>query len=287
MECHQHGLLSDEEFSLEWGDVNSLLGLIEHIAYRRGLGSLLSEGVRRAAKEIGRGAEKFAMHVKGMELPRQEPRIAKGFGLGHATSNRGADHLYALPTVDLAGRWDVAQRLFSPEIVPALMETDNEAYKPDLVVFSEHYCALSDALGVCKFSTAETYALFPEDLAEGLSALWGRPFTADELITVGERIVNLERLYNVRLGLSRADDQLPRRFTEEQLDVWSFTHDPEVGSFRELSRKISGALIHLQPMLDRYYALRGWNANGIPTPETLGRLGLNRLTDVLQGADGF
>ena len=69
------------------------------------------------------------MHVKGMELPRQEPRVAKGFGLGHATSNRGADHLYALPAIDLGGAWDIAQRIFPAEIVPELMETDNEKYK--------------------------------------------------------------------------------------------------------------------------------------------------------------
>jgi len=86
------------------------------------------------------------------------------------------------------------------------METDDETYKPDLVVFSEHYYALSDTLGICKFTTAETYALFREDLAAGLSALWGREVSGEELLTAGERIVNLERLYNVRPGLSRADD---------------------------------------------------------------------------------
>ena len=276
MECHQHGLLDDSEFSLDWGDANTVLSLIERIAHRRGLGDLLAEGVRRAGEEIE--AEEFAMHVKGMELPRQEPRIAKGFGLGHAVSNRGADHMYALPTVDRIGDQDLARRLFPPEIVSELMEIDDETYKPDLVVFSENYCALSDALGVCKFSTAETYALFPEDLAEGLSALWGQSFNADELLTVGERIVNLERLYNVRLGLSRADDQLPHRFTEEPLDVWDFTLDSETGAvLRSDTPVTAGALIRLQPMLDRYYALRGWDANGIPTQETLERLGLNGL----------
>nr|HID13361.1 aldehyde ferredoxin oxidoreductase [Anaerolineae bacterium] len=202
MEGHQRGLLDDPDCSLEWGDVDTLLGLIERIARRQGLGDLLAEGVRRAAEVIGGDAPRYAMHVKGMELPRQEPRIAKGFGLGHATSNRGADHLYALPTIDLAGALDVAGRLFPQDIISALMETDNETYKPDLVVFSEHYCAVSDALGVCKFTTAETYALYPDDLAAGLSALWGREISGEELLKAGERIVNLERLYNVRLGLS-------------------------------------------------------------------------------------
>lgn len=275
MECRQHGLLSDSELSLEWGDVPSLLGLIQRIAERRGIGDLLADGVRQAAQKIGGDAHRFAMHVKGMELPRQEPRVAKGFGLGHATSNRGADHLYALPTIDLAGLWDAAQRLFPPEIVPVLMNVADETYKPDLIVFTEHYCAVSDALGVCKFSTAETYGLYPEDLARGLSALWGTEITPDELLLAGERIVNLERMYNVRLGLSRKDDRLPDRFTHEPLDLYAYTYE-EGHEWATRSEKPirSGALIGLDTMLDRYYALRGWDADGIPTPETLARLGL-------------
>ena len=273
LECHQRGLLDDPDAQLAWGSAEAVLGLIERIAHRRGLGDLLADGTRRAAQTIGGDAPRYAMHVKGMELPRQEPRIAKGFGLGHATSNRGADHLYALPTIDLAGAWDAAQRLFPPEIVPALMDTDDETYKPDLVVFSEHYCALSDALGVCKFTTAETYALFPEDLAAGLSALWGREVSGEELLTAGERIVNLERLYNVRLGLSRADDQLPSRFTTEPLEVYAFTRD---GTATEPVH--TGILRDFEAMLSRYYRLRGWDDNGIPTPETLRRLELDEWT---------
>lgn len=275
MECRQHGLLSDSELSLEWGDVPSLLGLIRRIAARQGVGNLLADGVMRAAQRIGGDAPRFAMHVKGLELPRQEPRVAKGFGLGHATSNRGADHLYALPTIDLAGLWDAAQRLFPPEIVPTLMDVSDETYKPDLVVFTEHYCAVSDALGVCKFSTAETYGLYPEDLARGLSALWGTEITAEELLLAGERIVNLERMYNVRLGLSRKDDALPSRFTHEPLDLYAYTYEDGHAWATPSEKPIrSGALIGLDVMLDRYYTLRGWDANGIPTPETLAKLDL-------------
>ncbi|MDY7078362.1 MAG: aldehyde ferredoxin oxidoreductase family protein [Chloroflexota bacterium] len=279
MECHQCGLVNDSEFSLEWGDADTLLGLIQHIARRRDLGDLLAEGSCRAAGIIGGDAPRYAMQVKGMEIPRQEPRIAKGFGLGHVTSNRGADHLYALPTIDLAGNLDAAQRFFPTEIVPALMETDDEAYKPDLVAFSEHYCAVSDALGVCKFTTAETYALYPEDLAAGLSALWGREISGEELLTAGERIVNLERLYNVRLGLSRADDCLPERFTSEPLEVYAFERDEATGDVRSTSGPVHVGRLHdLDAMLDRYYRLRGWDENGLPTLGTLRRLGLDKWT---------
>jgi len=276
MECHQRGLLDDSELSLEWGDVDTLLGLIQYIAHRHGLGDLLAQGSRRAAEAIGGDAPKYAMQVKGMELPRQEPRIAKGFGLGHATANRGADHLYALPTIDLAGNLEAAQRFFPAEIVPSLMETDDETYKPDLIVFTEHYCAVSDALGVCKFTTAETFALYPEDLAAGLSALWEREISGEELLTAGERIVNLERLYNVRLGLSRADDYLPDRFTSEPLEVYAFERDETTGGVQPSAEPVHvGRLRDFDAMLSRYYRLRGWDESGVPIPETLRRLGLD------------
>ena len=275
MECHQRGLLNDKELSLQWGDPMTLLGLIERISRRQGLGELLAEGTRRAAQQVGGDAPLYAMEVKGMELPRQEPRIAKGFGLGHATSNRGADHLYALPTIDLAGNLDAARHFFPPQIIPELMESDNEKYKPDLVALTEHYCALSDALGVCKFTTAETYALYPEDLAAGLSALWGRAISAEQLMTAGERIVNLERLYNVRLGLSRRDDHLPQRFTTEPLPIHSYEQEAATGSVARSHNPVHvGQLYDFEAMLDRYYDLRGWDGNGIPKPETVRRLGL-------------
>jgi len=275
LECHQRGLLDDARYSLDWGDADTLLGLIEDMAHRRGLGDLLAEGSRRAAQEIGGNAPQFAMHVKGMELPRQEPRIAKGFGLGHATSNRGADHLYALPTIDLAGNLEAAERLFPAAMVSKLMDVDDETYKPDLIVFTEHYCAVSDALGVCKFSTAETYALFPEDLARGLSALWGRRIDGDELLIAGERIVNLERLYNVELGLDRADDQLPKRFTSEPLAIHTFERDEGMDVTEPSADPIHvGRLRDFEGMLDRYYRLRGWDSRGVPTEEKLRELGL-------------
>ena len=275
MECRQRGLLDSDEFSLEWGDTDTLLGLIEAITYRRGLGDLLAEGVRLAAESIGGDAPRYAMHVKGMELPRQEPRIAKSFGLGHATSNRGADHLYALPTMDLAGATDAARHFFPQEIIPELLTPANEHYKPDLIVATEHYCAVSDALGVCKFTTTETYALYPEDLAAGLSALSGKEVTGDDLMLAGERIVNLERLYNARLGLSAADDRLPARFTEEPLNVYAYEVDESSDELVASAEPVhTGIIQDFDAMMARYYRLRNWDANGIPTRDVLRRLGL-------------
>jgi aldehyde:ferredoxin oxidoreductase len=276
LEVHERtGLLDDPDLSLAWGDPDTLIGLIERIAHRQGIGDLLAEGVRRAAQQIGAGAERYALHVKGLELPRQEPRVAKGFGLGHGTSNRGADHLYALPAIDLGGAWDIAQRIFPAEIVPELMDTDDERYKADMVIYGEHFCAVTDALGICKFSTTEEYSLLPDDVAPGLAALWGNAVTGDDLLEVGERIVNLERLYNVREGLSRADDRLPARFLEEAVPLFGFARDPETGSLQQSAEPIGHAQIYdFEGMLDRYYDLRGWSRDGVPTAATLQRLGL-------------
>jgi aldehyde:ferredoxin oxidoreductase len=280
MECHQRGLLDDKEFSLQWGDSETVLGLVQAIAHRQGLGALLAEGSRRAAQVIGGYAPDLAMEVKGMEIPRQDPRIAKGFGLGHAVANRGGDHLYALPTIDLAGNLEAAQRLFPASVVQELMETDDETYKPDLVISSEHYCAVSDALGVCKFITAETYALYPEDLAAGLSALWGYEVGAESLMAAGERIVNLERMYNVRLGLSRNDDRLPTRFTTQPLVVYAVPLSESPEEIRAVAEPVhTGRMRDFDAMLDRYYQLRGWTSNGIPSVKTLQRLGLEAGLD--------
>ena len=212
------------------------------------------------------------MQVKGLELPRQEPRFAKGFGLGHATSNRGADHLYGLPAMDLGGNWEVARRIFPAEILEQLMDPEDETYKPDMLIYGEHYCAITDALGICKFSTTEEYSLLPDDVARGLQAQ-GMEMTGQGLLEIGERIVNLERLYNVREGLSRADDHLPRRFSEP-LPLLASETDPATGETRLGAQLKVGQLFDFEAMLDRYYHLRGWNAQGQPTAATLGRLGL-------------
>ncbi len=273
MECHARAILSDAELSLDWGDAASILGLIERIARREGLGAVLAEGTRRAAARIGNDAEHYAMHVKGLELPRQEPRFAKGFGLGHATSNRGADHLYALPAMDVGGNWDTARKIFPAEIVERLMDPADEMYKPDMVIYGEHYCAVTDALGICKFSTTEEYSLLPDDLAPGLDAL-GMSTTGDALLEIGERIVNLERLYNAREGLTRADDHLPRRFTAEPLPLRVSETDPTTGGTRLGDVLRVGQLFDFDAMLDRYYDLRGWDRDGRPLGATLARLDL-------------
>lgn len=274
MECRQRGILVDTQFSLEWGDADSILGLIEAIALRKGLGNVLAEGVARAAEVIGKGADRFALHVKGVEMPRQEPRVSKAFGLGHATSNRGADHMYGLPGMDSAGLWDAARKIFPEEILPELMDSLDETYKPDLLEYGENFCAVVDSLGLCKFSTAQTYVVMVDEIAAGLHAL-GIPVSAADLLQAGERIVNLERLYNIRHGFGSHLDTLPGRFTEEPLEVFEFTPgDTGQDAIRSQAPVATATIQDFPAMLQRYYWLRGWSVDGKPTPDTLERLEL-------------
>lgn len=268
MECFENGLLDDSNLDLSWGNAEAIVQLVKQIALREGLGGVLADGVRRAAKAIGKGSSRFAIEVKGLEVPSQEGRVLKGFALGHATSNRGADHLYGLPTIDTARLVDAGNAMI-PHVMPSVMDPSEEACKPDLLFFSEHYCAVADSLGVCKFSTVETYPLYPEDLAKGLKAM-GVNTDSNDLLSTGERIVNLERMYNARLGLTAKDDKLPLRFTEETLLV---QHGENVSEH---------TIQDMDAMLAKYYALRGWDENGIPTAAKLRELNLGFLIGAVQ-----
>lgn len=282
MECHERGILSDADFSLDWGNSSTILGLIKSISYRKGIGDLLAEGTKRAAEKIGNGADAYAMHVKGLEIPEQEPRVSKGFGLGHAVSNRGADHLYGLPAIDLGGNFATARKVFDPEIVEELMQSSNEKYKADMLIYGEHFCALSDAFGVCKFTTTEEYSLMPSDFLPGLKIM-GYDLDEKALLKIGERIVNLERLFNIREGFDRKDDNLPKRFTTEEMPIYANERDPETGK-TILGKQIGSAIVQdLDSMLDRYYLLRNWDELGKPKPEKLQELGLSGVIDKTHG----
>jgi aldehyde:ferredoxin oxidoreductase len=246
---------------------------MKSISYRTGIGDLLAEGTKRAAEKIGHGADFYAMHVKGLEIPEQEPRVSKGFGLGHAVANRGADHLYGLPAIDLGGNFEAARKIFPAEIIDELMESYNEKYKADMLIYGEHFCALSDAFGVCKFTTTEEYSLMPSDFLTGLKIM-GYDLDELSLLKIGERIVNLERLFNIREGFDRKDDNLPKRFTTEEMPLYANEIDPVTGK-TTLGKQIGSAIIQdMDAMLDRYYLLRGWDNQGKPKPEKIQEMGL-------------
>jgi aldehyde:ferredoxin oxidoreductase len=267
MELWEKGILTAADtggLTLEWGDAATALKLIEMIAHRQGLGDLLAEGVRRAAATIGQGAEAYAMHVKGMEIPAQDGRAQRSMGLAHVTSSRGADHLKAFPVIDETGYPEEARRRYGEAYLPELADPLSSRYKPMLVKDGEDFGAVIDSVGLCKsggtFVMAEIYW---SDVAAALEAATGMEMPVERLKRIGERIYNLQRCYNARHGVTRADDALPRRFLQEPSP----------------SGNARGQVIDLEPMLDEYYALRGWDpSTGWPTVEKLRELGLEEAS---------
>ncbi len=276
MELAERGIVSRSDLGgLDgtWGDEATILGLLEQIAAREGIGDVLAGGVRRAAVCLGAAAVPYAMEVKGMEIPAQDGRAQQSMGLAHVTSNRGADHLKAFPTLDETGSPDEVARRYGTRYLPEMADPHATRYKALLVKDGEDFGVVVDSVGVCKsggtFVMAEIY--WPE-IAAGVSAATGWPLDEAELRDIGERTVNLTRAYNARLGITRADDRLPARFTREP--------SPARGALGEVA--------HAEELLDEYYALRGWDAAcGWPTAATLERLGLYGARRALWGgSDG-
>jgi len=245
MECFEKGLLNEKAtdgLKLRFGDADAEIEMIRRIAYRKGLGNTLAEGVKGASQKIGGGSENFAMHTKGMEIPGYDPRGAFGMALAYATSDRGACHQRA---------WTVRA-----EIEGKLTPRYSTEGRARFVKETQDERAMCFSLVLCDFAPLDVSCF-----VELLNKATGFNFTVEEYLKTGERIWNLTRLFNVREGLTRKDDDLPARFMEEPL--------PDgVAKGQVITEKM------LREMLDEYYTLRGWNRNGIPTKEKLKELGL-------------
>ncbi|QGP93110.1 Aldehyde ferredoxin oxidoreductase, domains 2 & 3 [Neomoorella glycerini] len=223
--------------------VELVLWLVNAIARRQGCGDLLAQGSRRMAEELGLGDT--APQVKGMEMSAYDPRASYGIGLAYQTSDRGACHLRTWPI----GR----------EISGELPPRNSIEGKPEFVKRQQDEKAAQECLGVCQFPYG--IGLLGDELINLLNAAIGTNFTVDSFRRVGERIWNLARLFNVREGLSRKDDLLPLKFSIEPL--------PD-----GLSRGKTLSYPLQEQMLDRYYQLRGWDEDGIPSAAKLQELGL-------------
>ncbi|MFQ6052632.1 MAG: aldehyde ferredoxin oxidoreductase family protein [Candidatus Bathyarchaeia archaeon] len=267
MELHEKGMLTRDEadgLDLSWGNGEAILALIEKIAHREGFGDILADGSRAAAEKLGRGMD-LTMQVKGLDIIMADPRGLKGFGLGYAVASRGGDHLRSEPFVELSD--DPARGL---EMFGVPEATLRLAYrgKGKLVSYFEDWCAVIDSLEPCKNIVQNMEILTFDRAAEVLEAVTGLRMSASEVRRAGERIVNVERAFNVREGIRRRDDTLPRRFREETL--------PEGPS--------RGTVFEQEPMLDEYYAERGWDPEtGIPRPWKLEELGLRHVAEELRG----
>jgi len=271
MELHEKGIITqkDTDLDLTWGNSDTVLELVARIAYRKELGNILAEGVRRAAQRIGKGSEYYAMHIKGQEISAQDGRAQQSMGLAQATSSRGADHLKGFPTIDEIGYPTEAVERYGKQYLPEIVDGIQTKYKPMVVKDGEEFCAIIDSAGICKFGTLFPPALYWQPIATALALITGIEMTVPQLKMIGERIVNLQRMYNVRHGITRKDDRQPSRILEE----------------KSPSGRAKGHVVYLDNMLDEYYDLRGWDkATGLPTDKKLNDLGLEYTSHELQNA---
>jgi aldehyde:ferredoxin oxidoreductase len=248
LECLQRGALTTAEVGRDigWGDPDGVAWLLERIARREGIGDILAQGVKAAAAKFGQNTEKFAMHVKGLEISGYESRYAPAMMLAYMTADIGGHHNRAWAiTYDAA----VGQE-----------KTEGKAWK---VIELQHVRPLFDALGLCRFPWVEL-GFELGHYAEMFPLVTGWTYSWEDLLRVSERIWNLTRCFNRREkpDFGRADDLPPARWMEEPLPSGA-------GQGHFLSRE------KVEKMLDEYYSLRGWSANGLPTPAKLKELGLD------------
>ena len=259
LDLFERGIIDESDtggLALHWGAVEPLARLVEQMGSGEGFGGLLGDGALRAAAAIGRGAERYAYHVKGLELTAYDPRGAFATALGYAVSNRGADfaNVYARHEFDVTP--EVAVRLYGDERAAEATVTDGKA---EMVRRSMIVSAVLDALGICKvpaLSLINDYELEAE--AELVREAAGLEVSADDLWLVGERIVAAERLFNLACGADATDDRLPRLFGSQPL----------------ADGPARGVTVPLAGMRREFYRRMGWSSDGRPTRATLQRLGL-------------
>lgn len=250
MELSERGYLDKETYEqikkdigrdLKFGDADAVVKYTELMGKMEGFGKILAMGSMRLAQKYNH--PELAMHVKGLELPAYDPRGFYGMSLSLSTSTRGACHLKAY--------------LVSTEALETPFEIDrfSEKGKPGLVILYQNLIATIDTIGVCIFTS---FALNPMHYANMLSTVLGINIDSNELLKIGERIWNLEKLFNLREGITRKDDSLPPRLLN---DAFTSGHS-------------KGVTVNLDPLLDTYYQKRGWDNEGVPTKEKLKELGL-------------
>jgi aldehyde:ferredoxin oxidoreductase len=244
MELYQKGYINEDDLngvSLKFGDANSIIEWTKRMGLRDGLGDKMAEGSYRLTDMYG--VPELSMSVKKQELPAYDPRAIQGQGLAYATSNRGGCHVRAY--------------LISPEIlgVPEQLDRFSIEGKPEWVKIFQDLTAAIDSCGLCLFTS---FAMNAGDYAEILSAVTGNAYDAASVLEAGDRIWNIEKLFNINAGLGKADDTLPKRLLEDPIG-----DGPSKGSKSRLAE-----------MLPKYYDLRGWDMDGVPTKAKLTELGL-------------
>jgi len=256
IEAFEKGVITERDtggVKLAWNG-ESMLHIIHLLGKNEHVGKTLGQGVKRAAETLGKNSCEFAVHTKGLEYPAHDPRAHVSMALSYATASRGACHLEGL-TYFLDRGIPLPDLGYTKAPDPHCSDD-----KPSLVVDLQNYLATFNPLGMCKFLFLGRVG--PQKISKWLNLTCGWNLTQDDVMKTGERIFNVHRMYNVKLGISRKDDILPPRlFAEAKPD----------GAAK-------GVLADLGNMLYRYYQLRKWSTDGIPTAEKLEELGIPRVS---------
>ena len=266
MDLYDRKIITGEDtggIDLQWGNPDAMEHMMRDIAARSGFGGILADGVFRAAKKIGMGSEKYAYHVKGVELYGADPRGMMGTALSYAVSMRGADFTSVYPVPEFRYTPERAEREFGTRQAVDRLATGG---KGGMVRYCMIVSSIIDSLGICKvpaLSIAANYDLEKE--VRLLRALTGLDLDKERLLYIGERIVNMEKCFNLRFGATAAADTLPDKFLQEPIG-----EGPS-----------KGAKADLAPMIRDFYRSMGWDEHGVPLPETLSRFNLTLDIDYI------
>ncbi|MFC2163536.1 aldehyde ferredoxin oxidoreductase family protein [Acidobacteriota bacterium] len=257
MEAFEKGILTPQDtegIDLKWGNSEALIAIIHKMGLREGIGELMSRGSKAMAETLGKNSVEFAIHVKGLEPSAHDPRRFFSQALSYCTAARGACH-----NASWSHAYEMA--LTMPELgIDEPQDPFKIEGKAEFTIKLQNFNTAMDCLIMCRFSQIGR-AVSITDIAKWLSMITGRSVDEAEIMHIGERVFNLKRLYNTRLGISRKDDMLPPRFLT-------------------LNRKADDLPNQLPPLgqlLSDYYEHRNWTEEGIPSLEKLTELGLNQL----------
>jgi aldehyde:ferredoxin oxidoreductase len=268
MECYENGIITSKDtdgVELTWGNGDAMIEMIHKIAKREGIGELLAGGVKRAAEQLGNGAEQFAMHVKGQDLAIHEPRGKKGVALQYAISPTGADHVESPHDPDFEAFGEQPHKLRELGLIEPVDRMDLGYKKVYVFTKTQMIWALYNCIGMCDFVGVPFGALPLSKLRDFVNAATGWDMSLFEMMKVGERAKTMARLFNLREGFTKADDTLPpRMFTPLQ------------------NGKYEGSSIgqeEFNSALELYYQAVGWDENGVPTKGKIAELGLSWILE--------
>jgi len=256
IEAYEEGILNENDLhdiELKWGNKEAFITITHQVAQNEQIGKLIGQGVKALSNQLGGNSQEYAIHTKGLEYPMHDPRAYTGMALSYATANRGGCHLESLSYMIESG-------------IPAPDLGYDEEHKPDphsieskadLVVKLQNYMNVLNALGLCKFLLAGRIG--PTIVSEWVNKVTGWDLDKKELMQIGQRLHNLKRLYNVKLGISKKDDTIP----------------PRILNLARTDGLAEGVLPDMDRMLAEYYQIRQWDEEGVPCKEKIKELELS------------